>query len=1101
MKKVLSFLLILLAGITVVVAQPQKMTYQMVVRDNNNELIVNQQIGVKVSIIKDSANGPIAYAEAHTTTTNANALANIVIGTGIPLLITSMTDIKWGEHDYYLNIQIDPTGGTNYTVSGTQQLLSVPYSFYSERSKFVDTALYAYKSDTAVYSNIAYISFTANYADSARISNSAISANTANYADTTRIANTAISANSANTANTSISATYADTAFFLLNAQNSDTAKFAYSSDTADYAVNSHHSVYADTALYANNAANAVNAVNATYADSTQVANFAHNSDTAVYANTSYTSNTANYADSARISNSAISANTANYADTTRIANTAISATYADTAFFLMNAQNSDTAKFAYSSDTANYTANANHSIYADTALYANNSANAINAVNATYADSTQVADFAHNSDTAVYANASYTSNTAITANIANSALTANYADTADYNKLLNKPIGINKGDILYWETNDNSWHIIPAGNSGQVLTMGNNNVPQWSSGGGAQFSLPTVTTVAVGNISDSAATCDCSVTADGGFPVIAYGICWATVKNPTLNNSHTFDGSGIQNYTSYIENLNPAVTYYVRAYATNALGTAYGDTIGFTTSALPPTVTTTMASNVLNTSATTGGNVTFAGGLTVTERGVCWNTTGNPTMADSYTASGSGLGAFTITLTGLTPAVTYYVRAYAINSFDTAYGNEITFYTPTLPTVLTSAVNYSYGLTATCGGNVISDGNAPVTARGVCWSTTLWPTTSDSHTTDGTGTGVFSSNITGLSAITKYYVRAYATNAYGTAYGDTISFTTIGLPPTVTTTAASSITGTTAVTGGNVTSDGGIPVTERGICYNTTGSPTMADNVITSGSGTGSFTTNMTGLSGTTTYYVRAYAINALDTAYGTVESFTTPFACGSKIKDYDQNEYNTVLIGTQCWMQENLRTTHYANGTSITLGNGATSTTTYYRYSPNGNSSNVSTYGYLYSWYAMMNGASSSSSNPSGVQGVCPTGWHVPSNAEWTQLTNYISSQSQYWCGSNSTYIAKATASTSGWTSTSTTACAIGNNFSTNNATGLNIVPAGRCSTSYSDFGTVAWFWTTTVESSSVSYAIKFNYADPYITVSTGTHYWGRSVRCLKD
>ena len=101
--------------------------------------------------------------------------------------------------------------------------------------------------------------------------------------------------------------------------------------------------------------------------------------------------------------------------------------------------------------------------------------------------------------------------------------------------------------------------------------------------------------------------------------------------------------------------------------------------------------------------------------------------------------------------------------------------------------------------------------------------------------------------------------------------------------------------------------------------------------------------------------------------------------------VTDYDGNNYSTVLIGTQCWMAENLRTTHYANGVIIPMVNSTYGETTDpYCYEPNNNGSNVSTYGYLYNWHAVMHGESSSNANPSGVQGVCPTGWHVPSDAE---------------------------------------------------------------------------------------------------------------------
>lgn len=128
--------------------------------------------------------------------------------------------------------------------------------------------------------------------------------------------------------------------------------------------------------------------------------------------------------------------------------------------------------------------------------------------------------------------------------------------------------------------------------------------------------------------------------------------------------------------------------------------------------------------------------------------------------------------------------------------------------------------------------------------------------------------------------------------------------------------------------------------------------------------------------------------------------------------VTDYDGNVYNTVQIGNQCWMKENLKTNHYSDGTSISLGT-ATSTSIAYRYYPNNNSANIDDYGYLYNWKAVRRNSTSSDSNPSNVQGVCPTGWHVPSRSEWLQLISYVGSQSSYVCTSNSSsYVAKALA-----------------------------------------------------------------------------------------
>ena len=193
------------------------------------------------------------------------------------------------------------------------------------------------------------------------------------------------------------------------------------------------------------------------------------------------------------------------------------------------------------------------------------------------------------------------------------------------------------------------------------------------------------------------------------------------------------------------------------------------------------PFVETTSISEVTQTTASSGGNVTDDGGAEVTARGVCWCENENPITLNHNTIDGSGTGSFTSNLTLLTPGATYYVRAYAINSAGTAYGNQVSFTTEALqvPILTTTAVTSVTLTTAVSGGNITSDGGGIVTARGVCWSTSPNPTTAASSTTDGSGTGVFTSNLTGLSPSTTYYVKAYAVNSEGTAYGNEVSFTT----------------------------------------------------------------------------------------------------------------------------------------------------------------------------------------------------------------------------------------------------------------------------------------------------------------------------------
>ena len=215
--------------------------------------------------------------------------------------------------------------------------------------------------------------------------------------------------------------------------------------------------------------------------------------------------------------------------------------------------------------------------------------------------------------------------------------------------------------------------------------------------------------------------------------------------------------------------------------------------------------------------------------------------------------------------------------------------------------------------------------------------------------------------------------------------------------------------------------------------------------------------------------------------------------------VTDIDGNSYDALQIGKQCWMKENLRTTRYANGTPISQGNG-TSTTTAYWYYPDNNPSNKPTYGLLYNWKAVMGSSSSSSANPSGVQGICPDGWHVPSDAEWTQLTDYVGSQSQYVCGSDNRYIAKALAGTTGWHSC-TYVYAVGNTPSQNNATGFSALPAGSYRSDYLYFGEYAVLWGATENNSTGAYARALSYGDAI--VSRGNYYKvnGCSVRCLRD
>ncbi len=193
------------------------------------------------------------------------------------------------------------------------------------------------------------------------------------------------------------------------------------------------------------------------------------------------------------------------------------------------------------------------------------------------------------------------------------------------------------------------------------------------------------------------------------------------------------------------------------------------------------PVVTTQEVTEIGISSAICGGEVTEDGGVAVMARGVCWSINPDPTITDAHTTDGSGTGSFTSNMTELDAGTVYYVRAYATNEVGTVYGEEKQFKTKEGAKVTTKDVTGITETTAICGGEVTDYGGAEVTARGVCWSTNENPTIADSHTTDGSGLGSFTSNITGLATGNTYYVRAYATTMAGTSYGIQKRFTTNG--------------------------------------------------------------------------------------------------------------------------------------------------------------------------------------------------------------------------------------------------------------------------------------------------------------------------------
>jgi len=521
--------------------------------------------------------------------------------------------------------------------------------------------------------------------------------------------------------------------------------------------------------------------------------------------------------------------------------------------------------------------------------------------------------------------------------------------------------------------------------------------------------SIPTVTTTVITDISINTATGGGNVTHDGSTAVTIKGIVWSTHSNPVITDSSTNNGTGEGSYASYLTGLNSSTHYHVRAYAINAVGTGYGidvsfNTLDIITTTSIPTVTTTVITDISINTATGGGNVTHDGSTAVTIKGIVWSTSQNPTTSNSSTNNGTGEGSYTSYLTGLNSSTHYHVRAYATNAVGTGYGIDVSFNTlmfegstslidglmgywkldettgdvldsygnndsslysvtirgtsgkigtaytfsaleddyinfgstckPTLGISLIAWINpstqintwagiitnyFNHGPGDQSGYNIFLDASTIVfelmnrtSINQIRSSTIISPNnwyfivgtwdgatiriyinnvsdTSEARTTPigyettsslKFGSHSFPYDYTGVLDEVAVWNRALTISEisilYNSGNGLTYPFDEVSTSiPTVTTSSVTNIFTTSASCGGNVIHDGSAAITAKGVCWDTTSSPTVTDSSTINGTGEGTFTSAITGLNASTHYYVRAYAVNSVGIGYGNEVTF----------------------------------------------------------------------------------------------------------------------------------------------------------------------------------------------------------------------------------
>lgn len=1049
MKKISLFLLLMVCAFFVLAQAPKKFTYQAVVRNASNQLVANTLVGVRVSILQNSAAGSVIYSETQMLSTNTNGLVTLNIGEGT-VVYGNISSINWGSGTFFLKSEIDPNGGNNYSVTSTQQLMSVPYALYANEAGNGFSGDYNDLTNKptipAVPTNVSAFNNDAGYLTSYTETDPQFNAWDKNYNDLT---NKPTIPEAANNATLTIQRNGVSVGTFTADASADETINVTVPT-TTDELINNSGYITADQLTLLLGTLNS-------RMDSLQ---------TLVSSQNEVISSLSGTVDS-------------------------------------LETVMDDYSQASFVCGTSTVTDHEGN-VYRTVAM-GSQCWMAENLRTKSFSDGTAI-HVGSTSDTVpqIYYPGSDSANVATHGYLYNWVAAMNKAASSDAS-----PSGIRGICPKHWHVpSDAEWTTMEnyVGSQDQYLCNENTTYivkalatqTGWSS---------SSATCAPGNNPEANNATGFGALPAGHFELYGqqYGFgSWADFWTSTESSNNYAWRRTIISYHAYMSRDDYAKHYgcSVRCIhdkeVVSQLDTIIEDfelQIALLQSMIDTLETYLIEGNYLVPFECGSSTVSDYDGNVYNTVGIgnqCW-------MKENLRS-------------------THYSDGTSI-ALGTSYGvSAPARYYPNHDSAHVSIYGYLYNWAAVMNGAASSAAN-PSGVHGICPSG--WHVPSDAEWTQMENF-VSSQNQYLCNNSTSNIAKAMAST---TGWNSSSTACAVGNNPSL-----NNAVGFSAMPAGDCHYDWGYEDFGRNALFWTStenasngnawrryfdyNSPDINRNNKDKGNGFSIRCLHDNGVSGyhpTQNVGAMSTQIEELQARVDSLAAITDsletmmkdcgcqPFVCGvSSVSDPEGNVYNTVKIGNQCWMAENLRSTRFSDGTAIALGDEMNATIPY-RFYPYNDSAKVDTFGYLYNWTAVMNWAASSVTNPSGVRGICPYNWHVPSEAEWEELATYVSSQSQYLCNNNTSNIGKALAATTSWIN-STTSCAVGNDQSTNNATGFGAMRAGNYhGFSYQTEGTYFWSSTQTGNYDAVYGNLHYNYAN--FSRSSTNKVYGHSVRCVRD